>query len=150
MDVIEHIEDDKGYFRSLFEAARPGAAFLLTVPADPALWSPHDEAVGHQRRYTPEALAALWEGLPAEQLLLAYFNWFLLPLIALARAVNRRRGRVASSSGTDFDMPPALLNRLLAWIMTSERGRLVRLLANPRARGFRRGVSLVGVIRKAV
>lgn len=59
MDVIEHIKDDRAYLDRLFHAARPGAVFLLTVPADPELWSLHDDAVGHQRRYTPATLRAL-------------------------------------------------------------------------------------------
>ena len=35
----------------LLAAASPGCYFLLTVPADPSLWSEHDESFGHYRRY---------------------------------------------------------------------------------------------------
>ena len=59
-DVLEHIEDDKAAATGVFEALRPGGTFLVAVPADPRLWSAHDVAVGHVRRYTrPELLDLL-------------------------------------------------------------------------------------------
>src|SRR5207344_2586845 len=61
-DVLEHIEDDKAAVRGVFEALRPGGTFLIAVPADPALWSAHDEAVGHVRRYTRQTLHDLLAG----------------------------------------------------------------------------------------
>jgi SAM-dependent methyltransferase len=147
MDVIEHIPDDLGYFAELFEAARPGAIVVLTVPADPRLWSGHDEAVGHVRRYTAAAMSRLWAGLPAEQLLLSHFNSRLHPLVAGVRRLNGMRGRVAGEHGTDFAMPPRLINSALATIMSSETAVLRGALGGGRA-GFRRGVSLIGIVRK--
>jgi SAM-dependent methyltransferase len=149
MDVIEHIPDDHGYFARIFNAAKEGAVFVVTVPAGPALWSPHDVAVGHQRRYTPETLAALWADLPAQQLLLDHFNSHLYPLIRAARVLTNRIGRGAGGSGTDFVMPPAAINRCLAWVMGSEKGALMAALQGRHARAYRRGVSLVAIVRKA-
>jgi SAM-dependent methyltransferase len=52
LDVLEHVDDDVGLLRGLVErnAAAHGAV-LLTVPAGPRLFGPHDEALGHRRRY---------------------------------------------------------------------------------------------------
>jgi SAM-dependent methyltransferase len=149
MDVIEHIKDDLGYFARLVSAARPGAVFFLTVPADPELWSLHDDAVGHLRRYTPETLRALWTGLAADELLVAYFNSYLRPLITLTRAVNNRRERTAGKT-TDFAMPMWPLNPILAAIMGSEGRVLAGVLSGKRRVGFRTGVSLAAVVRKRV
>lgn len=120
MDVIEHIKEDRAYFARLFDAARSGAVFVLTVPADPKLWSLHDDAVGHQRRYTPETLGALWTGLAADELLVAYFNTYLYRLVTMTRAANNRRGRMAGTK-TDFAMPMWPLNPILATVMGNER-----------------------------
>lgn len=149
MDVIEHIKEDHAYFTRLFNAARPGAVFLLTVPADPQLWSRHDEAVGHQRRYTPETLRALWTGLAADELLVAYFNTHLYPLVRLMRAINNRRGRTAGEK-TDFAMPVWPLNPILAAVMGSEVRVLAGLLSGKRHSGFRTGVSLAAIVRRRV
>ena len=60
-DVLEHVADDRGLLAPFIEAAAPGTWFLITVPADMTLWSPHDEHHGHYRRYdkreTRDALA---------------------------------------------------------------------------------------------
>jgi SAM-dependent methyltransferase len=148
MDVLEHIEDDRGYFERLFWAARPGAIFVITVPADPRLWSRHDVAVGHHRRYTPESLSTLWRGLPADQPLLTPFNRNFYPLIRLARANDWIRARLADCNETDFNMPPPFLNTMMASVMGSERRRILRALAAGKVAPFRRGVSLLAVVRK--
>lgn len=38
-DVIEHIEDDLGALRGIYQAVRPGGLVLLTVPQHPSLWT---------------------------------------------------------------------------------------------------------------
>ena len=52
LDVLEHIEDDAGALAAARDALAPGGRLLLTVPAMPCLWSRHDEANCHFRRYT--------------------------------------------------------------------------------------------------
>ncbi|MEP6799872.1 MAG: class I SAM-dependent methyltransferase, partial [Lapillicoccus sp.] len=56
-DILEHIPDDALAVSEVKRVLRPGATFLVAVPADPRLWSAHDEAVDHVRRYTRETLS---------------------------------------------------------------------------------------------
>ena len=58
-DVLEHIEDDHAAAAELSRVLRPGGRALIAVPCDMALWSPHDEAVGHVRRYNGSRLEEL-------------------------------------------------------------------------------------------
>lgn len=51
LDVLEHIEDDIAALREMWRVTKPGGKFLFSVPEDPRLWSEHDEAVNHVRRY---------------------------------------------------------------------------------------------------
>src|ERR1700678_943438 len=55
-DVLEHIPDDCGALRSLFNALSPGVPLLLRVPAYQSLWSYFDEVALHCRRYDLEGL----------------------------------------------------------------------------------------------
>jgi SAM-dependent methyltransferase len=148
MDVLEHVEDDFGLFSSLLAASAPGCYFLLTVPADPSLWSAHDEAFGHFRRYDRERFERLWAGQPVTPLLVSYFNSRLLPLIRLIRAWNRRRGRAAGAAGTDFWLPVPPLNALLETILAGEAGRLAKILRGRRSVGYSAGASLICLLRK--
>jgi len=55
LDVLEHVEDDVTFLRDLIGRLQPGATALISVPAWPRLFSKHDEALKHFRRYTPDA-----------------------------------------------------------------------------------------------
>jgi 2-polyprenyl-3-methyl-5-hydroxy-6-metoxy-1,4-benzoquinol methylase len=60
LDVLEHTADDRAALREATSSLlKPGGWLLLSVPAWPALFSRHDETLGHHRRYTPARLRAL-------------------------------------------------------------------------------------------
>jgi SAM-dependent methyltransferase len=147
-DVIEHIEDDRGFAEEMVAACRPGTLFFLTVPADPRLWSKHDVSVGHHRRYVPETFRKLWRGLPVEEVMLTHYNRTLYPVVRAARALNRVRNRASGMDGTDFKMPPAPINRILTAVLTRERGRLARALEGDTGVLPDIGVSLMAVLRR--
>ena len=54
LDIIEHFDDDLAVCRELLRALKPGADLVLTVPAWPSLWSPHDEFLHHEVRLTDD------------------------------------------------------------------------------------------------
>ncbi len=60
LDVLEHVADDAVLLQTLVaENLAPGGAVLLSVPAWPPLYGPHDAALKHHRRYWPGELARL-------------------------------------------------------------------------------------------
>jgi SAM-dependent methyltransferase len=140
-DVIEHLEDDVGALRSMASATRPGGTVLVTVPALPWLWSEHDVANGHFRRYRRRDLARVLDEAGMDVRHLSFFNAVLFAPIAAVRLVGRLR-RAERPGRSDFDMglPPKPVNRLLAGLLGGER----RLVSG---RGLRLGVSLIAVAR---
>lgn len=136
-DVLEHIERDVETLVALRGLLAPGGRMLITVPAYPWLWGPHDLFLHHKRRYTSRGLRHVLEqgGLQVERL--SYFNMLLLPLAMLARAKDRLfpGGR---AFGTDI--PPAFFNRVMFSIFRSERYLLGRF-------NLPAGVSLLAVVR---
>jgi len=122
-DVLEHIPDDKGALVELRGKVAPGGVLVLTVPALPWLWSAHDEAHHHQRRYTAKALRALLPQAGWRIRHLTHFNSLLMPLIVAARAA----GKLAGREGGDEVMPPKPVNALLGAIFAAERFVVPRL-----------------------
>jgi len=59
LDVAEHVEDDAGLVRELRARTAPDGRLLFTVPAWPILFSDHDRALLHHRRYTHAAARRL-------------------------------------------------------------------------------------------
>jgi SAM-dependent methyltransferase len=94
LDVLEHCPDDDAALVEAARVVRPGGLLFLTVPAMPSLWSPHDEANRHFRRYDRTQLADVVSAHDFEVERVTYFNTLLLPLAygakAGARAINRR------------------------------------------------------------
>ncbi len=147
-DVLEHVADDFALLSRLLAAAGPGTHFLVTVPADPSLWSPHDESHGHYRRYDLMRLQRLWQGLPVTVRLSTYFNSRLFPVIKRIRALNRWRGEACGEAETDVKMPSRPVNRVLELVFQGESRMLKDLLHGRRRSGFSSGVSLVAVLRR--
>ena len=147
-DVLEHIEGDRAFLSKLVAAVRPGGHLLITVPAGMELWSPHDVSVGHVRRYDRAQLERLWAGQPISASMVSYYNARLYPAVRCVRFWTRRSGRAGGEAETDFRLPPAPVNRLLNRIFAAEADVLVSLLQKKRRRGFRRGVSLIALLRK--
>ncbi len=63
MDVLEHVPDDRALLVELNERfLASGGLFLMSVPAWDALFSAHDLALRHYRRYTPRQGLRLMRG----------------------------------------------------------------------------------------
>ncbi|HEX2878922.1 MAG TPA: methyltransferase domain-containing protein [Polyangiaceae bacterium] len=60
LDVLEHVPDDHAFLNDLVEnRLTPGGFVLASVPAWQPLFTRHDVALGHYRRYSPAALQTL-------------------------------------------------------------------------------------------
>ncbi|MEV8633543.1 class I SAM-dependent methyltransferase [Streptosporangium sp. NPDC051023] len=112
LDVLEHIQEDDLAARELVRVLRPGGAALITVPCDMALWSAHDVASGHVRRYTRDGLGALLTG--AGLVIDRMWSWNVL----LRPVVARRRKH---TSGSDVMETPPLVNAALTAVIVAER-----------------------------
>lgn len=111
-DVLEHVEEDDRVAAEIFRVLRPGGTALISVPCDMALWSAHDEAVHHVRRYDREGLTSVLveAGLVIDRL----WSWNVLLRVVVAW---RRR----TSTGSDLEEPHPLVNAALRAIIVTER-----------------------------
>jgi SAM-dependent methyltransferase len=118
LDVLEHVDDDVGSLTVLREKLAPGGRMVLTVPAAPWMWSAHDVAHHHKRRYTARTFRAAFHASGLRVRHMSHFNTLLYPLIATARIAGRITGRQGSD---DSLMPPAPINGLLEHVFAAER-----------------------------
>ena len=111
-DVLEHIEDDAAAAREFLRCLRPGGRLLVAVPADMRLWSAHDEAVDHVRRYERDELLALVYGAGFRDVTIRSWNVLLRPVVAMRRKKDR---------GSELVEPGRLTNAGLRGIVAMER-----------------------------
>ena len=91
LNVLEHIEDDRGSLEAMRRLLQPGGQLVLLVPALRALYGTMDEALGHFRRYVPTELKAKVVEAGFELRHLEYFNLAGVPGWWFAGRVLRRR-----------------------------------------------------------
>jgi 2-polyprenyl-3-methyl-5-hydroxy-6-metoxy-1,4-benzoquinol methylase len=134
VDVLEHIEDDRGEVTRAAARLKPGGALIVLAPAHPFLFTPFDRAIGHFRRYTRKSLCATLQAVGLETLRmekLVYLDAAGLLASAANRLVLRR------------SMPKAW--QILAW---DRLGVPVSRWIDPLL-GGRVGKSVLGIWRKA-
>ncbi len=119
-DVLEHVPDDSAALNETYRALRPGGVLVMTVPAHPYLWSEHDEALAHLRRYTRrEIIGKLQEaGYRIEKFSSAVS--FVFPMIFTFRMLQRLRTKQPDEPKTDLRILPPLLNNALIALLKSE------------------------------
>jgi len=126
-DVIEHIDDDHAALAAIATRLKPGGKFMMTVPAHPWMWTAHDVANHHKRRYSKRSLRALVEGSPLRLDKIGYFNSLLFPLAIVERAASKLRGK----DDGNVSLPPRPLNNLFEAVFASERYLVGRLPLPP-------------------
>ena len=144
LDVLEHLSDDAKALSEVRRILQPGGALVLSVPAYQHLWSAHDEALHHFRRYEKSGLNRVLTGAGFRVWRLSFamsvmppIAWFwrrfILPFAA-------RRPRDASRHSQGAVLPPVspLINQMLVRYVGAE-GKIIA------RRPLRFGTSLVAV-----
>jgi SAM-dependent methyltransferase len=141
LDVVEHLPNDTAALSELRRVTRPGGYVIVAVPAYEAMWSQHDVACQHYRRYRSATLRRACELAGWTYLRDTYFMSLLFPPAAVVRFTDRLRGRVAPDGKSDFERTPPALNKPLAGVL--------KLEAKAVARGRRlpAGLSLLAVLQ---
>jgi SAM-dependent methyltransferase len=145
LDVIEHIPDDRAALREMRRVTKPSGWLLTTVPAYQALWSYHDVANHHYRRYERDTLRAAATDVGWRVERMTSFNTVLLGPAAVVRLAKRRfrRNGAEREQQHDLHLGPAWLNGVLERPMRAEANWLRRGHTLPA------GLSLLAVLQNA-
>lgn len=140
LDVLEHVEDDRGAVREIARVLRPGGVLIASVPAYQFLWSEHDTALHHKRRYVAPDVARLLASGGLEVVKSTYLLTGLFPLAATMRLAAKARPGAKASAG--LPPVPQWANRALVGFQAAE-------LAMARRLNLPFGLSVVAVARRA-
>ena len=140
-DVLEHVADDHLGLAEMVRTLRPGGHLVLTLPAHAFLWSEHDEALAHRRRYSARQVRKMLEEAGLEVVKLSPVVTVAFLPILLFRLLQRLRPHRSDEPKTDLRRLPRPLNNLLIDLLRFENWLLRRL-------NLPVGTSLVAVAKK--
>lgn len=146
LDILEHLPDDGMAASEIMRVLKPGGAAIITVPAYQSLWSGHDLALMHHRRYVAGEVGRLLSSAGANIERLTYAMTFLYPAVWLVRRLPKYR----KSEEATLVQVPEWANSLLAGLLRLENALLghcrlpfgvtVFCVAHPNAdQGMRKG-----------
>jgi SAM-dependent methyltransferase len=115
MNVLEHIEDDRGTLARFSGLLKPGGRLVLVVPAYQALYNPLDANDGHFRRYGRADLNEKLAGAGFRVVHESRFNLFGIAGWFLNGTILRRKDLPAGQMGLFNKIAPLLfwLERLV-------------------------------------
>lgn len=112
-DVFEHIENDWQAVSEVYRVLKKGGVLIFTVPAIQSIFSNHDRALRHLRRYNKKQLLALLSPFSGHQFF--YWNSLLFMPIAIRRIINKQ-----AKERVDILNLPFWLNKLFYRILSAD------------------------------
>jgi SAM-dependent methyltransferase len=130
-DVIEHVDDDGALTASVLSRLGPAGHLLITVPSFQALFTNHDRALRHHRRYSLPQLRRTIEAAGGELLTDGYLFGSLLPVRVLGKL--RERLFPPAPNESDFGVggwnAPPLVTQALVTAFRADNGLMLALSA---------------------
>lgn len=121
LDVLEHVDDDRGFLGAVVDRVVGGGHVLISVPCWPRLFSAHDRALAHVRRYTPATCRALAHSAGLELVRSGgFFHGLLLPRAASVVVERVRGGGDDDGHGVGGWRGGALLSRAIHAALRTE------------------------------
>ncbi|MFT6987793.1 MAG: SAM-dependent methyltransferase [Psychromonas sp.] len=124
-DVIEHIEDDLNFLKSVKELMKKNACLYVTVPSYSFLWSLEDVTAGHFRRYKLNSILSVLQ-LAGFKIEFASYIFKYLPIpIFLLRTIPFKLGlakkdKMNNVTSRDHAVEGGVLSNLIDLSLHSE------------------------------
>jgi 2-polyprenyl-3-methyl-5-hydroxy-6-metoxy-1,4-benzoquinol methylase len=121
-DVLEHIENDTIVIKKIYGSLKNNSLLFLTVPAYNYLYSDHDIAMKHYRRYNKKKLIETLKKFDFEVIENGYWNSLLFPVILLIRLSKKitrifKKRKIYKSEATQNS---GIINNILYFILLLE------------------------------
>ncbi|GAH34834.1 unnamed protein product [marine sediment metagenome] len=140
-DILEHIENDIAALAAWNRTLKQGGRIIIFVPAFRFLWTGHDEANRHFRRYSKLELLALLKKNNFEIERSSYWNFSLFLPIGLTRIFEKAFSKNKKNMRDQlYELKPAI-NQILTNVLSVE-NRILKVVDLPV------GLSVFAIARK--
>ncbi len=141
LDILEHIEKHENAASEFYRCLKKDGVIIFTVPAHPFIWSEHDIALHHFRRYTMCNFKDLLKTQNWKTLKISYAISFTFPAVVLYRVFSKIFKKEKQAPKTDLIILPKFFNSILTNLIRIE-AFLIKYIKLP----F--GISIVAALKK--
>ncbi len=142
LDLLEHVSEPVRALKELKRVLKDDGRIVITVPALKVLWSQHDEALCHLRRYDKRSLLRELEDAGLKVNKMSYFFFTSFFFVAPIRILRRFLVKKTKPSADTTTLPPGILNEFLKWLFAIEARIALRF-------GLPVGTTLFAVVSKS-
>lgn len=143
LDVFEHLKDDVSSLKEITRVLKENGKLIFNTPAFMFLFSYHDVALSHRRRYVPHDLKKKMDSANLQVKFITYWSFFIFPVILIIRRFSNYRKKNDEEILSDFyrKIPP-FIEIILRFLSKIELFFIKRNISLP----F--GISLFGLAQK--
>ncbi len=106
-DIFEHLEKDCDSMKEVNRVLKADHTLLVNLPACKALFSEHDRAFDHVRRYSRAELREKLEAAGFDVVTISYWSFFIFPAVFAARKLikSKKDGQGMPKSDFHYSLP---------------------------------------------
>jgi SAM-dependent methyltransferase len=124
LDVIEHLDDDRGVLRRVSQFLRPDGLAVVSVPALPELFSEFDRIQGHRRRYLPDTLREAFRDTGLAVSKICWWGAWMVPVLKRMRLKPEPKSGSAPKTYSDYlRVPPWPIPLFMKFMYAREKRR---------------------------
>ncbi len=120
LDILEHIDDDLAALKKIHHILKEGGYVLISVPAYQFLWSEHDVAVHHKRRYSMKEINNCLLKANFQVIKKTYAITFVAPVVFVYRIIKKIFPVSKQHKNSDYVILPVFLNNLFIFFLRIE------------------------------
>lgn len=122
LDVLEHIKHEGVAISEIYRVLKKNGKAIVTVPAFNFLWSDHDIALHHFRRYNIRNIKYKFLKNNFIVLNASYYNMILFPFIVIIRSLKKifKKSKKYKEKRTDILHLPRIINQVLIFLLNIE------------------------------
>lgn len=92
MDFLEHVQEDEKAVRKACGMLKNGGKLIVMAPANRGMFSQHDRALGHFRRYEISDMKRLADASGMKLLFSSHWNCVFFPAVYISRKISGGKG----------------------------------------------------------
>lgn len=120
LDVLEHVVNPIDALAEMKRVLKDRGSIIITVPAFKVLWSQHDEALCHLRRYEKESLVHDLQEAGLKINRVGYFFFLSFFIVAPIRIIRKFLLSDSKRHSDTTTLPPKILNEFLKFLFMVE------------------------------